>query len=144
MTDPSTIQAALLAGESFYADQAATILSNYPTCLPLPCGEELKRFSYVTAALRYQVDSNIYNGTTEELYTLLEEYLGNYNPATITVINLTQPSAMNVGDPDQTLTATSNSPATITFTTSDTNVATIVNGKLHAVGGGTCTVTASQ
>jgi hypothetical protein len=145
MTDPSTIQATLLAGEALLASESATILSNYPACLPLPYKTELFKLNVVTWALRKQVDNAIYNGTTEELYTLLAEYLGNYSPATTTVLTFTsQPTNMNVGDADQTLYTTSNSSATVTYTTSNPNVATIVNGKLHAVGGGTCTVTASQ
>jgi hypothetical protein len=52
---------------------------------------------------------------------------------------------MQVGDADQTLVATSNSPAVITFQSSDTTIATIVNGnQLHAVAPGSVTITASQ
>jgi len=146
MTDPSTIQSTLLAGEAYYADQCAAILSDLEgACSAIPLKNELIKLELVTSALRYQVDNDIYNGTTEELYELLAEYIGNYTPATVTVLSFTsQPTSMNVGDADQDLHTTSNSPAIVTYDTSDHTVATIVNGKLHAVGGGSCTVTASQ
>jgi len=48
------------------------------------------------------------------------------------------------GSQDITLTATSDSGLPITYATSDPNVATIVSGKIHIVGVGTCIITASQ
>ena len=59
----------------------------------------------------------------------------------------TTPSAMTVGDADQTLTgdATASSGLTITYTdTADASKCTIVAGKLHAVAAGTCVVHADQ
>ena len=48
------------------------------------------------------------------------------------------------GDADFAPTATASSNLTVTFTTSDANVATIANGKIHIVGIGTCTIYADQ
>jgi uncharacterized protein YaiE (UPF0345 family) len=59
-------------------------------------------------------------------------------------INFSQPVDMLVGDPDQSLSVTSISPAAITFVSSDTSKVTIVSGKLHAVATGSVTITASQ
>ena len=40
--------------------------------------------------------------------------------------------------------ATASSGLAVTYTSSNTAVATIVNGQIHIIGGGTCTITASQ
>jgi hypothetical protein len=57
----------------------------------------------------------------------------------------TQPAAMTVGDSDQTLNqATSDSSLTITYTTNNSAICTIVSSKLHAVGEGLCVVSANQ
>ncbi|HCY42707.1 MAG TPA: hypothetical protein DHV48_15375 [Prolixibacteraceae bacterium] len=48
------------------------------------------------------------------------------------------------GDANFTPSATSSSGLTVTFTTSDSNVATIVGGQIHIVGAGTCTIFADQ
>jgi hypothetical protein len=54
---------------------------------------------------------------------------------------------MTVGDADQTLDSdhfTVNSGLTIAYTTNDAGICTIVSQKLHAVGAGTCVVSANQ
>ena len=58
----------------------------------------------------------------------------------------TQPSAMTVGDADQTLNqATASSSLTVTYTTDTTAYCTVVAGpKLHAVAAGSCVVHADQ
>ena len=71
-----------------------------------------------------------------------------YRPATLlppTVGSFTVP-AQSVGAPDFALTPpTSNNTSPFTYTSSNTNVATIVNGnELHIVGGGSSTITALQ
>ncbi len=48
------------------------------------------------------------------------------------------------GDPDFDLAATASSGLTVSFISSNTDVATIVNGKAHIVGAGTTTITAKQ
>lgn len=53
-------------------------------------------------------------------------------------------SAMVVGDADKTPGATSNSGLAITYTSANAAIATIVAGKIHAVGAGTVNITASQ
>ena len=58
-------------------------------------------------------------------------------------VNFTAPDSVNYGDPDVALTATTNSTAPVTFTATPASVCTIVSGKLHVVGAGSCTVTAS-
>lgn len=61
------------------------------------------------------------------------------------VITFTQPTGMTVGDPDQPITVTSTNDVTpIVLTSSNTNIATIVNGSLHIVAPGTVQITASQ
>jgi hypothetical protein len=49
-----------------------------------------------------------------------------------------------LGDPDFTVTATSDSPGTITYGSSNLSVATISGNTVHIVGAGTSTITASQ
>lgn len=71
---------------------------------------------------------------------------------TVTAASLTAPTLSNfsvpnktVGDPVFTLTApTSNSDGTLTYTSSDTNVATISGNTVTIVGAGTSTITANQ
>jgi hypothetical protein len=48
------------------------------------------------------------------------------------------------GEADYTLNATTNKAMDITYTSSNTNIATIVNGKIHPVANGKCTITATQ
>ncbi len=52
--------------------------------------------------------------------------------------------AVTYGDADLDPGATVNSPLVITYASSNTNVATIVNGKIHIVGAGQTDITASQ
>jgi len=61
-------------------------------------------------------------------------------------INFTQPSAMSVGDTNQTLVASSTggSSAPIVFTASPANICTIVSGAIHPVSQGSCTLTATK
>ncbi|RZJ69254.1 MopE-related protein [Flavobacterium sp.] len=70
-----------------------------------------------------------------------------YRPATAlppTLADFTIP-AKNFGDPDFTLTApTSNSNGAFTYTSSNTNVATISGNTVHIVAPGTSTITATQ
>ena len=67
-------------------------------------------------------------------------------PTPITpTVEFTQPSAMTVGDADQTLIATTTNPlGIIVYTSLNTAVATIVSGKLHAVSAGSVVVRASS
>jgi hypothetical protein len=63
------------------------------------------------------------------------------------ITKASDPDAMTVGDADQTLTSdhfTVNSGLTIAYTTNDAGICTIVSQKLHAVGAGTCVVSANQ
>ena len=64
--------------------------------------------------------------------------------ATAQTITFTQPAAMTVGQADQTLTATASSALTVALATNNTAICTIVAGKLHAVGVGSCIVKATQ
>ncbi|HVD97714.1 MAG TPA: carbohydrate-binding protein [Cytophagaceae bacterium] len=49
-----------------------------------------------------------------------------------------------VGDADANPYAVASSGLSVSYSSSNTSVATIVNGKIHAVGAGTCTITATQ
>ncbi|GAA3990145.1 hypothetical protein GCM10022210_49560 [Mucilaginibacter dorajii] len=49
-----------------------------------------------------------------------------------------------IGDADMVLTATASSGLPVNFTSSDTTVATVVNGKIHIKGTGTSIITSSQ
>lgn len=60
------------------------------------------------------------------------------------VITFPAIAAKTYGDADFDPGATVNSSLAITYTSSNTSVATIVNGKIHIVGAGTTTITASQ
>ncbi len=55
----------------------------------------------------------------------------------------TQPANGQVGDADATIAAHASDGSTVTFTSNNTSVATIVNGKVHYVGAGTTTIQAS-
>lgn len=78
----------------------------------------------------------------------------NYNPASVKrlmtvsaiqqVINFPAIPNAAMGDADFDPGATVNSPLAITYTSSNPAVATIVAGKIHIVGAGTTTITASQ
>lgn len=66
------------------------------------------------------------------------------------VLKLTQTITFNslppvtIGDADFYPPASSSSNLQVTFISDNVNVATIVNGKIHIVGGGSCTITALQ
>ena len=59
-------------------------------------------------------------------------------------ISFTNPSAMTVGDADQTLTVSASSSLAVSLSTADASICTIVSGKAHAVAAGTCSITAAQ
>ena len=62
----------------------------------------------------------------------------------VQLITFTQPAAMTVGDGDQMLTATSDSALSVSIESTTPSVCTIVALKVHAVGAGTCSLTATQ
>jgi len=59
-------------------------------------------------------------------------------------ITFTAPTGVTFGDADVTLNGTASSGLAVSYSSSTTANCTIVSGKLHVVGAGTCTVTASQ
>jgi len=61
-------------------------------------------------------------------------------------ITFTQPSAMTMTTADQALVATSSATGSypVTFTSTTLSTCTIVNGAIHVVSAGTCSITASQ
>lgn len=59
-------------------------------------------------------------------------------------INFGSLSSITVNSTDVALSATSTSNLPVGFSSSNTSVATIVNGKIHPVGPGSCTITAYQ
>lgn len=59
------------------------------------------------------------------------------------VINFNTLHIVNYCDSDFDLSATVNTSETITYSSSNTNVATIVNGKVHLTGCGTTAITAT-
>jgi gliding motility-associated-like protein len=80
---------------------------------------------------------------------------GNYSAATSATQSLTVNKASQTitfstlstktfGDADVDLTATSSSLLSITYSSDNTGVATILNGKIHIVGAGTATITSAQ
>ncbi|MBW4889748.1 putative Ig domain-containing protein [Mucilaginibacter sp. HMF5004] len=80
---------------------------------------------------------------------------GTYNPATsvsqsLTINKLNQTitfsalPAKKLGDADVSLNATASSGLPVTYSSSNTSVATIVNGKLHIVGAGISNITVQQ
>ncbi|MGI4022440.1 MAG: MBG domain-containing protein [Janthinobacterium lividum] len=80
------------------------------------------------------------NGTTQKTYTLTV----NRTKAVQTITFATLP-AKAYGDADFTIVATSdNSTIPIIYSSSNTAVASVVNGKVHIVSAGTATITASQ
>ncbi len=84
-----------------------------------------------------QTGDGNYNAATSVIQTLT------VNKANQTITYGTLPSKL-VGDPDFSPGATVSSGLTVTYDSSDTSVATIVNGNIHVVGNGTATITAHQ
>jgi len=78
------------------------------------------------------------------------EYLAASSTKTLTVnkkaqsITFAALAAKTLGDADFDAAATASSGLSLTYTSSDTTVATIVNGKVHLIAAGTTTITASQ
>jgi streptogramin lyase len=67
------------------------------------------------------------------------------NPAKLDqTITFPAPADVTYGDEDVALGATANSGLTVSYVTSTPSVCTIVDGKLHVVAAGDCTITASQ
>lgn len=87
MTDPLIIQDTLALGKTYYSDLVYNLLVdlNNGSCVyPEDCCENnYAQLEYILAALNYQVQSEIYNGTTEVLYEQLVKILGNYVPEVI-------------------------------------------------------------
>jgi hypothetical protein len=77
-------------------------------------------------------------------------YNGDFADKTITIakkdqtITFVAPSGVTFGDGDSSLGATASSGLAVSYSSSTTTNCTIVDGKLHVVGAGTCTITASQ
>ncbi|MGH2835266.1 MAG: virginiamycin B lyase family protein, partial [Solirubrobacteraceae bacterium] len=59
-------------------------------------------------------------------------------------ISFTSPAAMTYGDPDQSLSPSATSDLPVSLAASPAPVCTLVAGRLHATGTGTCAVTAAQ
>jgi hypothetical protein len=76
-----------------------------------------------------------------EAYTLVVVDYAKKVPQTIHFNNITIPVPWNI---DFSPVATASSGLPITFTSSNSNIATIVNGKIHILRDGTCNITASQ
>jgi hypothetical protein len=72
------------------------------------------------------------------------QFVGIEGPMKANTISLTTPNNMTVGDADQTITCTVADGDSCTVTSNTTSYCTIVSGKLHAVGAGTCTITAND
>jgi uncharacterized repeat protein (TIGR02543 family) len=70
-------------------------------------------------------------------------FYAHWNPHSI---SFTAPSAMNVGDSDQALTATSNAGGSyvVTLTSATPSVCSVISRAIHAIGAGSCTIVASQ
>lgn len=77
-----------------------------------------------------------------EIQAIAQAYLA--LPPTTAVINFPVIAEKEVGDPDIDPQVTSNSPAPIALFSNNTNIATIVNGKIHIVGAGQTLITAQQ
>ena len=103
----------------------------------------------LTAFTQYRVMVVEYNGTSSAEQYLTSTASGNpANQTTIAVQNQTITFAALAtkicGDADFNPGATASSGLTVTYTSSNTVVATIVNGNIHIVGIGTTNITASQ
>jgi hypothetical protein len=59
-------------------------------------------------------------------------------------ISFSSLSAMSIGDSDQTPTVSASSGLSVTLTSADTSICTVVSSKIRAVATGECTITASQ
>ena len=102
----------------------------------------------LTAGSTYRVMALEYkNGVGSERYATQtgasnpENFTQNKENQTITFSAL---AAMTYGDADVTLTATASSTLAVEYSSSNTDVATIVSGQIHIVGAGTCNIYADQ
>jgi hypothetical protein len=84
-----------------------------------------------------QTGNDTYNAATEASQSLLV----NTQPQTIIFTEL---SGKKVGDADFIAGATASSGLVVSYSSSNTDVATIIDGKIHIVGAGSTTITASQ
>jgi hypothetical protein len=93
-------------------------------------------------------DAGTYSITVTD--AVAANYSFTYVSGTLTVTRVTQAitfatvPAKAYGDADFTPAATSTSGLPITYSSSNTSVLSVVNGKLHVVGAGTATITANQ
>jgi len=91
-----------------------------------------------------------YSGAITMSGGLDKNYEFNYIAGDVTISKYNQTITFNalpvkfVGDADFNAGATSDAGLTVTYTSSDPLVATIINGKIHIVGSGTCTIYADQ
>lgn len=87
MTDPSVIDDTLFLGKQFYSEKVYNDLLDLTRGSRLSCdsscNDDCTSLEHVLAALNYQVQAGIYNGTTEVLYEQLLKILGDYVPAVI-------------------------------------------------------------
>ena len=90
-----------------------------------------------SAAVTYTVTESNTAGTATDTFTLSVLYLSQ-------TISLSTVTSQITTDADTTITASATSGLTVAVTASPANVCTIVSGKLHAVGYGTCTLTGTQ
>lgn len=98
------------------------------------------RSQYPDPLLNANIDDfRVYNYALSA--TEIVALVGTKSNQTITFNSL---PAKTMGDADFSPGATASSGLTVTYTSSNTAVATIVNGNIHLVGAGTSTITASQ
>lgn len=124
----------------YYYDLTQTGFGATPTMLSTTDATSLTTFQFKVADIasgetNYQVDWIKTVQTVAELQAFI-------NPSYQT-ISFPEIAALKVGDPDFG-DAVSSSGLTVTYSSSDLNVATIVNGKIHIVGAGTSEITATQ
>ncbi|MEO8238100.1 MAG: DUF4979 domain-containing protein [Flavobacterium sp.] len=124
----------------YYYDLAQTGFGATPTMLSTTDATGLSTFQFKVADItsgetNYQVDWVKTVQTVDELQAFV-------NPAYQT-ISFPEIATQKVGDADFGE-AVSSSGLTVAYSSSDQNVATIVNGKIHIVGAGTSEITATQ
>ncbi len=130
--------------------------SNYPAMLSIPLIDTLAldiqgQYRPITRTQK-DVGCEEYSATGTVLNKQLTvtsvgpSYLGGPATPTLTDQNIifNSLSSKNVGDANFALGAYATSGLTVSYTSSNTAVATIVSGQIHIVGGGTSIITASQ
>jgi len=137
------------------------VISNWPTASPITYGQALSNSVFSggsanpTGNFTWTVPTNRPNaGTNSASVTFTPTATNNYASVSTNISLLVSRDNQNilfgslsnrfVGEPAFNLTATASSGLTVTYTSSNTNVATVLGDLVTIIGEGSTTITASQ